>query len=301
MAVGDSSSSTEPSIAFVVPFVGHFPAGMDLFVETCKRNPSVRWIVLSANEPVRNMAPNVTFERLSLDDLNSLISDKLSLSIQISPQFGYKLCDLRPAFGQIFEDYLQGYDFWGYCDLDMFVGDMRKFLTADLLTNADIVSPLSFRLNGPLTLLRNSPLVNGLWSKHPRSREIFTNVHEGCMFDEVLFSVWVQQKEQAGALRCHFDTTGWQRWNKDAGLHVWDRGRLFEALTGKEFMLFHYYDWKDVWPAVLPDWRQCQSFAITAQGPVPIPLEDHSDFLEHRHKQYIEDWKSKYPDLFTQS
>ena len=36
--------------------------------------------------------------------------------------------DLRPAYGVLFEEYLDGYDFWGHCDLDVLFGRIRDHL-----------------------------------------------------------------------------------------------------------------------------------------------------------------------------
>ncbi len=52
---------------------------------------------------------------------------------KISLDFPYKICDYKPAFGEIFKDYLKEYDFWGWCDIDLILGDIRKFCTDDLL------------------------------------------------------------------------------------------------------------------------------------------------------------------------
>ena len=39
-----------------------------------------------------------------------------------------KLCDYKPAYGLIFEDELIGYDYWGFCDTDILLGDIYQFL-----------------------------------------------------------------------------------------------------------------------------------------------------------------------------
>ena len=45
----------------------------------------------------------------------------------------YKLCDFKPSDGEVFEDYLNDYDYWGHCDVDLIWGDIRKFVTDELL------------------------------------------------------------------------------------------------------------------------------------------------------------------------
>ena len=69
-----------------------------------------------------------------------------------------KLCDYKPAYGEAFSDHLAGYDFWGHCDIDLIWGDIRKFVTEDILdTNERIFG------RGHLTLMKNDPVVNSYY------------------------------------------------------------------------------------------------------------------------------------------
>lgn len=70
----------------------------------------------------------------------------------------YKVCDFKPMFGEIFQEYLHGYDFWGHCDLDMVFGNLADFLTPEKLAAHDKIYP-----NGHLSLYRNTPEVNARW------------------------------------------------------------------------------------------------------------------------------------------
>lgn len=74
----------------------------------------------------------------------------------------YKTCDLRPAFGQLFTEYVEGYAFWGHCDLDVVFGDVRKFLTPDVLSKHEKVL-----VRGNFSLYRNSPAINALYRSRP--------------------------------------------------------------------------------------------------------------------------------------
>ena len=48
------------------------------------------------------------------------------------------MAEYKPAFGVVFEDFLTGYSHWGYCDLDMVLGNLPFFIEAEELTNYDI-------------------------------------------------------------------------------------------------------------------------------------------------------------------
>lgn len=37
----------------------------------------------------------------------------------------------------MFQEYIKDYDFWGHCDADLIFGDIRKFVTDDILNKYD--------------------------------------------------------------------------------------------------------------------------------------------------------------------
>lgn len=91
----------------------------------------------------------------------------------------YKLCDFRVAYGEIFSTLLIGYDFWGHCDNDLIFGDIREFITDDILEKNDRI--LS---RGHFSLYRNTPGVNAVYKKtSPDYRTVFTSPKNFC-YDE---------------------------------------------------------------------------------------------------------------------
>lgn len=68
------------------------------------------------------------------------------------------MCDYRPAYGELFRDYIKGYDFWGWSDMDLFYGDIRSFLTDDVLEYNDRVLT-----RGHLSFFKNNSTVNSYY------------------------------------------------------------------------------------------------------------------------------------------
>jgi hypothetical protein len=87
----------------------------------------------------------VTVQRCTFGDLAQRI--RSFFDFEISLERPYKLCDFRPAFGEIFAEELAGFDFWGHSDLDLIFGQIR-----------DTCRPLPFRrqilFNGSFSLYR---------------------------------------------------------------------------------------------------------------------------------------------------
>lgn len=68
----------------------------------------------------------------------------------------YSLCDLRPAYAAMFPELYVGADFWGWCDLDIVVGDLTYFLTPGLLQQYDVLTGASYLVDGPFAIFRNN-------------------------------------------------------------------------------------------------------------------------------------------------
>lgn len=86
------------------------------------------------------------------EECKKLISERLEINFMASNP--YKLCDIKPAYGVVFSDYVKDYDFYGFGDIDVIYGDIRKFVTEDVLNN-DCITFNNNRVNGHLCFFRN--------------------------------------------------------------------------------------------------------------------------------------------------
>ncbi len=145
-----------PSIRLLVPHFGQRPAYFPLVLRSMAANPDVSWILLT-EKPVNDPPPNVAVQLCTFDDLAKRIQS--FFDFQISLERPYKLCDFRPAFGEIFADELAGYDFWGHSDLDVIFGRIRDHLPAAAFQADKIL------FNGNFSLYRNNPETAG-WYRH---------------------------------------------------------------------------------------------------------------------------------------
>ena len=126
---------------------------------------------------------NVRFIKLSGPDIEGLVRRKLG--IPVSLEQARKLCDLKPAFGKIFEDHLRDFPWWGYCDNDMVLGRLNGFLRPQYFEKYDIISTYPGYLSGPFSLYRNTEKIKLLFRLVPGHENIF--MRPGCMgFDENL-------------------------------------------------------------------------------------------------------------------
>ena len=145
-------SSTK--VLIIVPYFGDFPKWIDYFLLSCSKNKNIQWLLLSDSNNHPELLQNVKIVYFTLNDFNQLATHKLNLKIRVNHP--YKICDFRPAFGKIFEEYINSYDFWGYSDIDLIYGNIRKFLPDEILNEFDLVSPRREYFTGHFALYRNT-------------------------------------------------------------------------------------------------------------------------------------------------
>lgn len=174
-------------IALIIPYIGNFRPDFEFWLQSAGANSSIDFLIFTDSD-IPNHPDNVKVFKYSFADLIDLIQRKYEFKVKISKP--YKFCDFRPAYGEIFRDYLDGYDFWGYTDIDMIYGNLRKYITDELLNSYDHIFG-----RGHLSLYRNSDSVNSVYRQvlTPTYKQVFT-YDEGRAFDEYCgtSSFWMQ-------------------------------------------------------------------------------------------------------------
>lgn len=146
------------SICLVLPYFGKFNPYFSLFLESCRCNPTVNWLVYTDCTDEYDWPPNVRKVRTTFDAFKTRFCSHFDFDIVLDRP--YKLCDYKPAYGEVLADDLQGFDFWGHCDCDMIFGNIRRFLSDEILSQyAKIFS------RGHLTLYRNDPETNSYYRR----------------------------------------------------------------------------------------------------------------------------------------
>jgi hypothetical protein len=189
-----------PSMRLIVPYFGARPPYLALVIRSMAHNPDVHWLLLT-DQPVADAPANVAVQLCAFDDLVTRI--QACFDFPISLEHPYKLCDFRPAFGEIFREELTGYQFWGHCDLDVIFGRIREHLPPEAFRADKIL------FQGNFALYRNTTDAAG-WFRH----EI-----DGVSYREVMTS----------PAAMHFDEwAGMYRIVRDLGVRHWQEDRIFD-------------------------------------------------------------------------
>lgn len=138
-------------IVLILAYFGTPPTYFHLWRKSAENNPTIDFLIYTDMELVDS--DNVKIVKMSFDDFRHRIMNSFQFKCILSKP--YKICDYRPAFGYVFQKDIKQYDYWGYVDSDVIFGDLRKFLTDELLEKYERFSNL-----GHLTVFRNSDEVN---------------------------------------------------------------------------------------------------------------------------------------------
>jgi hypothetical protein len=182
-------------IAVLIPFFGRFPTYAETFFWSAGKNPQIDFLIFTDSKPTTNYPKNIHFFELTLLEFNTLSTTKTGMKIEVKKEFCYKLCDLKPAFGKIFEDYIANYDYFGYGDLDLVFGDSQKFLNSEKIAKYDIISMRKEYLSGSLTLIKNNAFNRLLFTLSTDCRSVFEDNNNYLGFDEVGHNLMASLKD----------------------------------------------------------------------------------------------------------
>ena len=246
-------------ICIIIPFFGRWPEWVELYLETCKYNSTIKWLFFSDLPDPKNKVDNVEFIKTTLKDLNLLISKNIDFGVCIENI--YKLCDFKPMYGVIFEDYLKEYDFWGYADIDVVYGNIRKFITDEILEKCDIITSRPDFLAGHFTIYRNCEKINNLYKKIPGYKDILQN-DKCCAFDEIYMTDLAKGLTKKGHLKTFFKKIiredHWPvvyPWGRKWKVY-WNKGKLIYTRTRRELAYFHFINSKEDDNFLIPEWRK---------------------------------------------
>ena len=160
-------------IALVTCYIGSLPDYFQYFLDSALLNPDIDFYIFNSHCSKSETSSNVKVIPLTLEEFNNLASQKLELNINLTD--GYKLCDLKPAYGVVFEDYLKCYDFWGHCDIDVIWGRISHFLTEEILRGFDVIGTKQTNLVGHFALYKNSGITKDLFRQTDDYKKVFVD------------------------------------------------------------------------------------------------------------------------------
>ena len=252
----------EKKIVILTCWYGPYPWYFPYFIDSCAYNTTVDFVIITENiEAIPNKKDNVKIIHKSLEELTLSFSEKLGFSVSI--EYPYKLCDFKPAYGYLFPEIVAGYDYWGQSDLDIIYGDIRGFMTDEMLTNFDFISVRHDYTTGCFALYKNTEKMNTFFMRSKDFQTVFSQTQHFC-FDECNFA-WdalyegksifelnteiesfteiVRKAELANEIKAHFDFILMEGFT---GKVIFDNGKIIYC-NKLEAILFHLFWLKKVY------------------------------------------------------
>lgn len=140
-------------IVLINAYFGKLPCWMNLWLKSCEKNKTINWLLITDDRQKYSYPANVKVIYMTLEEMKNLIDERLHIKNKIKNP--YKLCDFKPTYGIVFQEYIKEFDFWGHCDIDLIFGDLRKYLTEDILNKYTKILK-----RGHLTLYKNDSIAN---------------------------------------------------------------------------------------------------------------------------------------------
>ena len=122
------------SIIVIHLYFGRLPSFFELWLRSCEMNSTIDFLICT-DQKVDSNAANIKVFTTNLLEIKKRIEELIKFKVCLSSP--RKLCDYKGLYGLIFQEYTKNYDFWGFCDSDLIFGNIRTFLTDDILNNYD--------------------------------------------------------------------------------------------------------------------------------------------------------------------
>lgn len=171
----------DKSIVFIIPYFGNFPNYFQAWLKTCEKNSDIEFYIFSDIKLDFKLPENVKLFSMTLNEIKNRISEIVGFECCLNN--AYKLCDYKPAYGEIFQDYISAFEYWGFCDMDLLWGNIREFITGEILENNEIILT-----RGHCSIFKNISTVNAYYrtlecGKYQDYKSVFMT-SENRAFDE---------------------------------------------------------------------------------------------------------------------
>lgn len=228
----------------ILPYFGVFGPWFSLYLHSLRAQHTLDLLLVSDTEPP-GLPPNARRVPMTFDDLRARATERLAMPVLLHRM--RNICDLRPAYGLIFEELTRGYAYWGFGDEDVLYGDVDRLLRPVLNGSYDLISPGTNGKSGHLTLIKNADHTNQLAMKDPAFPDVLTS-REHWAYDETSwrrnadissFYTIAKAAEARGELSIHQGLPRAVNVPPAGRSYVYDGGRLVED-TGRELLYYHW-------------------------------------------------------------
>ena len=282
-------------LALIIPYFGKLPDYFQLFLTSCRYNLDVDFLLFTDDTTIYDLnIPSNTYVYIrSFDEIKQLFREKLNDN-KLYLEIPYKLCDYKPTYGYVFQDYIKNYEYWGHCDIDLIFGDIMKFLNNINYKEYDRIFPY-----GHLSIYKNEDKINTIFEK-----ELPFEYSQSTKFEHVKHTTYPCNFDESGVnVICrHFNYKFYESFfhlqvqDQQSVFRSQYKSRIPEIITfesGKvlsykdinntieqtEFIYVHLQDRK-IMPILIKDIKSTNLFLITHKGFIDFNREHILEYLK---------------------
>jgi hypothetical protein len=222
-------------VVLIQVWFGEIPDYFWYHYETTKNIYGLDFIIFT-DQNIELSSKNYRVVNITKEEIEKKLSSKLNSEIIIKNN--KKTCDLKASFGDLFESYIDGYDYFGCYDIDTLFGDVYSNLF-QYLNEYDFITigeeTYHNRLSGPFLIIKNTKEL----------RELYKNGdYVGCMlnndvqcYEEHTLSDLAKEKYKIkiiNSINCESNNGG-----KNTYDVCWSGGKL--KVNDEEKMMYHFY------------------------------------------------------------
>ena len=117
-------------ITILTTYFGKFNNYFDLWKNAVAYNNTIDFKLITDND-VNDVPSNMEVIKMGFVEIEKKISSFFDFPVVIGN--GYKMSEYQPIFALIFPELVEGAEFWGYCEMDLILGNLRHFFTDEIL------------------------------------------------------------------------------------------------------------------------------------------------------------------------
>ena len=229
----------------ILPYFGSFGPWFPLYLHSLASQRTLDLLLLSDGTPP-DLPANARHVPMTFDRLRELANERLGTPVRLHRM--RNICDLRPAYGLVFEEFIRGYEYWAFGDEDVLYGDLDTMLAPHLDGTADLVVPgANHGKSGHLTLVKNAPRTNQLAMNDPAYKGVLIS-REHWAYDETSwrcgaeirsFHAIVKAGEERGELTVRRGLPRVVNVPRPGRWYLYDGRRLRED-NGQELLYYHW-------------------------------------------------------------
>lgn len=244
------------SIVLIFPYFGTLPVQYSMWRASALNNSSIHYLFFT--DTAIESEANIEVIKCSFNEFVDIVQSSFDFPVVLDCP--YKLCDYKPAYGYILQKFIKDYDYWGFGDLDLVYGEIRSFLTDDILNKYKM-----FLGWGHLTLYHNDYDTNTYFMKFIDGYQFYKDAYTTSritFFDE-------------------YDHKGTSdKWKETRREDCWLEIPFDNASKPKQS--FHFISLTRGWEQVLFEYRENKLFMIKIDNGNILSKESLYAHFQHR-------------------